>query len=68
MGQHRHSRKLFFATVVARDFFPDMSGFPRLPPQLRRLEAPRPDTYSDVIGSARSDLIQVLAWPLGPVR
>ena len=26
MGQHRHSRELFFATIVARDFVPDMSG------------------------------------------
>ena len=26
MGQHRHSRELFFAAIVARDFVPDMSG------------------------------------------
>ncbi len=30
MGQYRHSRELFFAAIVARDFVPDMSRFPRL--------------------------------------
>ena len=68
MGQHRHSRELFLAAIAARDFVPDMSGFRRLPPQLRRLEALATDTYSDVTGSARSDPNQIWHGLSAPVR